>query len=43
MHYSKFKAGEAKGTYVLEGPATADEILVMANQLASAKPADGKA
>ena len=24
MHYSKFKAGEAKGTYVLEGPVTAD-------------------
>ena len=43
MRYSKFKAGEAKGTYVLEGPVTADEILTMANQLARSKLTKGQA
>ena len=43
MRYSKFKAGEAKGIYVLEGPVTADEILTMANQLARSKLTKGQA
>jgi DNA repair protein RadC len=43
VRYTKFKAGETKGTYVLASPVTAEEILTMANQLARARLAKGRA
>ena len=43
MSHNKFKAGETQGTYVLTEPATAEEILVMANRLARARVTKGKA
>lgn len=43
MSHSKFKAGETQGTYVLTEPATAEEILAMANRLARARVTKGKA
>ena len=42
MSHSKFKAGETQGTYVLTEPATAEEILAMANRLARAQVSKGK-
>lgn len=42
MH-QKFKAGESPGTYVLTEPATAEEILAMANRLARSRLSKGKA
>ena len=43
MSHNKFKAGETQGTYVLTEPATAEEILAMANRLARARVTKGKA
>ncbi len=43
MSHSKFKAGENQGTYVLTEPVTTEEILAMANRLARARVAKGKA
>jgi len=43
MPSNKFKAGETRGTYILTEPATAEEILAMANRLARAQVTKGKA
>ena len=43
MSHNKFKAGETQGTYVPTEPATAEEILAMANRLARARVTKGKA
>lgn len=43
MPNNKFKAGENQGTYVLTEPATAEEILAMANYLARSRLAKGNA
>ena len=43
MPTHKFKTGETQGTYVLTEPVTIEEILAMANRLARARVAKGKA
>jgi DNA repair protein RadC len=41
MKYPKFKAGEKPGTYLVETPVTAEDILTMARQLARQRLAKG--
>jgi DNA repair protein RadC len=43
MKFHKLRAGETAGTYVMESPVTADDILRMAQQLASNRLAKGRA
>ncbi|MND26713.1 hypothetical protein D3C76_139800 [compost metagenome] len=43
MKYHKLKAGEARGTYVMESPVTEADILQMAQQLAMSRLSKGRA
>ena len=43
MRYHKLRAGEIPGTYIVTGPVTEQDLLLMANQIARKRLAKGTA